>query len=87
MVMVLRVYAMWNRSRTILVVLLFAYLPQILLAVIAAGIYDSASCRFWAVIRNSAKSFVLPQMISSVSLISQFAITRLTSTTSTRFSH
>ncbi|KAI9456196.1 hypothetical protein HD554DRAFT_2078122 [Boletus coccyginus] len=37
--MILRVYTMWNQSRTILRVLLFIYLVQTILSVLYAGIY------------------------------------------------
>lgn len=40
-VMVLRVYAMWNRSRAILGILLFAYVPQIIISVVWEGIYNN----------------------------------------------
>jgi len=43
MVMILRVYAMWNRSWRILGVLLFTYIPSIILAVVSAAMYGSAS--------------------------------------------
>ena len=37
--MILRVYAMWNRSRTILCVLLFIYMVQTIFSVVVVGIY------------------------------------------------
>lgn len=37
--MILRVYTMWNRSRTILFVLLFVYVAQTILSIVIAGIY------------------------------------------------
>ncbi|KAF8126711.1 hypothetical protein EV363DRAFT_560283 [Boletus edulis] len=39
--MILRVYAMWNRSRTILYILLFIYVLQTIVVVILNGIYDN----------------------------------------------
>ncbi|KAF8424404.1 hypothetical protein L210DRAFT_2098384 [Boletus edulis BED1] len=39
--MILRVYAMWNRSRTILYILLFIYVLQTIIVVILNGIYDN----------------------------------------------
>ncbi|KAN0094339.1 hypothetical protein V8E55_002626 [Tylopilus felleus] len=39
LMMVLRVYAMWNRSRTILCVLLLIYIAQTIICFIFAGIY------------------------------------------------
>jgi len=39
LVMILRVYAMWNRSRTILSILLFIYVPQTIVTVVLDGIY------------------------------------------------
>jgi hypothetical protein len=38
-VMILRVYAMWNRSKTILGVLLFIYVPQVLVNVVWELVY------------------------------------------------
>ena len=40
-VMILRVYAMWNRSRTILCVLLLIYVPSIIIVCVVVGIYGS----------------------------------------------
>jgi len=40
-VMILRVYAMWNRSRTILSILVFLLGTQTMVAVILTGIYDN----------------------------------------------
>ncbi|KAF8122286.1 hypothetical protein EV363DRAFT_1106998, partial [Boletus edulis] len=40
-VMILRVYAMWNRSRTILSILLLIYVPQNILTVVLNGIYNN----------------------------------------------
>lgn len=37
--MILRVYAVWNRSRKILCVLLFIYMAQTVISIIIAGIY------------------------------------------------
>ena len=39
--MILRVYAMWNRSKLILYSLLFISVPQIIVSFIFTGIYDS----------------------------------------------
>ncbi|KAF8122281.1 hypothetical protein EV363DRAFT_1182873 [Boletus edulis] len=41
LLMILRVYAMWNRSRTILCVLLLVYIIQTLITVVLEGIYDN----------------------------------------------
>ncbi|KAF8126709.1 hypothetical protein EV363DRAFT_1523971 [Boletus edulis] len=41
LMMILRVYTMWNRSRTILSVLLFIYVPQTISSVILDGIYNN----------------------------------------------
>jgi len=38
-VMILRVYAMWNRSKWILFILLFVCVPQVIISFILAGIY------------------------------------------------
>ncbi|KAF8438412.1 hypothetical protein L210DRAFT_3543810 [Boletus edulis BED1] len=39
--MILRVYAMWSRSKKILYILLFIYVPQAILSFIFTGIYDN----------------------------------------------
>ena len=38
--MIMRVYAMWNQSRKILSVLLFIYMGQLVITMINAGIYS-----------------------------------------------
>jgi hypothetical protein len=39
--MILRVYAMWNRSKWILYSLLLIYVPQVIVFFIFTGIYDN----------------------------------------------
>ena len=40
--MILRVYAMWNQSKSILwILLLFIYMPQTIVTLVIAGIYDN----------------------------------------------
>ncbi|KAI9462730.1 hypothetical protein HD554DRAFT_2175860 [Boletus coccyginus] len=39
LVMILRVYAMWNQSKCILWVLVFIYVPQVILSLVVLGIY------------------------------------------------
>jgi hypothetical protein len=39
--MILRVYAMWNRSKRVLYILLFIYLPQVLLSFVGGGITNT----------------------------------------------
>ncbi|KAI9574382.1 hypothetical protein HD554DRAFT_2165880 [Boletus coccyginus] len=41
LVMILRVYAMWNRSRIILYILLFFYVPQVVVSAVWEGIYNN----------------------------------------------
>ncbi|KAF8131832.1 hypothetical protein EV363DRAFT_1164341 [Boletus edulis] len=48
LMMILRVYAMWNRSRTILFILLFIYVPQIIIVVVVDGIYNNPNTYFSA---------------------------------------
>ncbi|KAF8122304.1 hypothetical protein EV363DRAFT_1182981 [Boletus edulis] len=43
--MILRVYAMWNRSRTILCVLLLVYIVQTIITIVFEGIYDNPYTR------------------------------------------
>lgn len=40
-VMILRVYAMWNRSRIILCILLFFFVPQVVVSAVWEGIYNN----------------------------------------------
>ena len=42
-VMLLRVYAMWNRSKWILYLLLFVYVPQVIVSLVFAGFYNNAT--------------------------------------------
>ena len=44
--MILRVYAMWNRSKIILGVLLCLYVPQVIATLILTGIYDNPNTYF-----------------------------------------
>ncbi|KAF8550482.1 hypothetical protein OG21DRAFT_1499748 [Imleria badia] len=41
LVMILRVYAMWDQSRIVLGVLLFFYVPQVIVSVVWEGIYNN----------------------------------------------
>jgi len=40
-VMILRVYAMWNKSRRILAILLFIYVPEIMVSIIWECVYNN----------------------------------------------
>jgi uncharacterized paraquat-inducible protein A len=40
-VMILRIYAMWDQSKRILGALLFIYVPEVVIAFIFTGIYNS----------------------------------------------
>ena len=42
-VMILRVYAMWNRSKRILYLLLLIYVPQVIVSVVFAGLYNTTT--------------------------------------------
>ena len=42
-VMILRVYAMWNRSKWILCLLLFIYIPQVIVTILFAVVYDTST--------------------------------------------
>ncbi|KAF8424401.1 hypothetical protein L210DRAFT_680165 [Boletus edulis BED1] len=46
LVMILRVYAMWNRSRMILYILLFIFVLQTIIIVVLDGSYDNPSTHF-----------------------------------------
>ncbi|KAF8437126.1 hypothetical protein L210DRAFT_2356074 [Boletus edulis BED1] len=46
LLMILRVYAMWNQSRTILCVLLLVYIIQTLVTVVFEGIYTNPNTHF-----------------------------------------
>lgn len=39
--MILRVYAMWNQSKTILAALLFLYVVEVIADFVIAGVYDN----------------------------------------------
>ena len=39
--MILRVYTMWNRSKGILYMLLFIYVPMVILSFVFQGIYNT----------------------------------------------
>ena len=41
-VMIMRVYAMWNRSKWILYLLLFIYVPQVVITFVFAGVYGTS---------------------------------------------
>ena len=41
--MILRVYAMWNRSKWILYLLLFVFVPQVIVASVFAAVYNSST--------------------------------------------
>ncbi|KAI9457547.1 hypothetical protein HD554DRAFT_1769883 [Boletus coccyginus] len=46
LVMILRVYAMWNRSKWILSILLFVCVPQVVISFVLAGIYYNPNTYF-----------------------------------------
>lgn len=58
--MIMRVYAMWNRSKRILYALLFIYVPQIIVSFVLTGIYDIPNKDFsgmsWAKLYASSRS-------------------------------
>ena len=39
--MILRVYAMWNQSKRVLSILLFIYMPQVIVPFVFQGIYGN----------------------------------------------
>jgi len=39
--MILRVFAMWNQSKWVLWVFLVIYMPQVIISLVVAGIYDN----------------------------------------------
>ena len=41
-IMLLQVYAMWNRSKRILYVLLFIYVPEVIATIIFVGVFDTS---------------------------------------------
>ena len=45
-VMILRVYAIWNQSKKILYTILFIYVPQVMISFIFTGIYDNPNTYF-----------------------------------------
>ena len=42
-IMILRVYAMWNRSKNVLYLLLFIYVPQVTISIVFAGVYNTTT--------------------------------------------
>jgi hypothetical protein len=50
--MILRVYTVWDRSRTILGILLFIYVPQIIIAFVFTGIYNNPGTYFSGMSQN-----------------------------------
>jgi len=56
LVMILRVYAMWNRSRTILSILLFFFMLQVIVSVVLPAIYNSSGFYFTATITQVLNS-------------------------------
>lgn len=52
--MILRVYAAWGRSRTILGILLFFYVPQIIVAFVFTGIFNNPGTYF----SGTSQSFI-----------------------------
>lgn len=50
--MILRVYTVWGRSRTILGILLFIYVPQIIIAFVFTGIYNNPDTYFSGMSQN-----------------------------------
>ena len=44
--MILRVYAMWNQSKRILYILLFIYVPQVIVSIVYQGIYSNPNAYF-----------------------------------------
>ncbi|KAF8452838.1 hypothetical protein L210DRAFT_2059042 [Boletus edulis BED1] len=55
--MILRVYAMWNRSRTILGILLFLNVTQTIVAVVSDGIYNNPNSTHLSVIIGQVSDF------------------------------
>ena len=41
--MILRVHTMWNQSKRILYILLFIYVPQVIVSIVNQGIYVNSS--------------------------------------------
>ncbi|KAH0830245.1 hypothetical protein J3R83DRAFT_1605, partial [Lanmaoa asiatica] len=42
-VMIVRVYAMWNRSKRILYLLLFVFVPQVIISIIFTAVYNTST--------------------------------------------
>ena len=50
--MILRVYAIWNQSKRILYILLFIYVPQVILGFVFTGIYDNSNTHLSGLLRE-----------------------------------
>lgn len=71
--MIIRVYAMWNKSRTVLRVLLSIYVVQTILSVVVVGVYIhpvtylSGMSRARLVVSMESKAYLLPSPTTSFS--------------------
>ena len=62
-VMILRVYAMWNRSKMILCLLLFIYVPQVIVSFVFAGLYNTGT--YLSGMSIHAAHYLLPPFLHS----------------------
>ena len=60
--MILRVYAIWNRSRRILGILVFIYMMQIIMSVVVYGIYANPSAYLSGMSLDKSVLWMPPQM-------------------------
>ena len=65
--MILRVYAMWDRSKMILGVLFFIYVPEVAIAFIFTGIYDNPNAY--------VSGMYVSNLIGIMKIIRQFLVT------------
>jgi len=73
--MILRVYAMWNRSRTILFILLFIYVPQTIVAVGLDGVYNNTSTHVLVTLAKVSNfSFCNPSFINTPAIIEVYRV-------------
>ena len=61
--MILRVYAMWNQSKMILRLLLFIYVPQVIVSLVFAGLYNTGT--YLSGMSIKATHYLLPPILHS----------------------
>jgi hypothetical protein len=74
LVMILRVYAMWNRSKRILYILLFFYVAQIIVSFVGEGININPNTYLSGMSQAKLESHMLPTAFSPVTAVEVIGI-------------